>query len=61
MFANGEIMFHFKRIEIPKRTFGLVVSIDMNTHVLERKLCHYFVGQSLFTKKIFSMELNIMF
>ena len=53
-------MFHFKRIGKPKRTFGLVVSIDMNTYVLERKLCHCFVGQSLFTKKIFSMELNIM-
>ena len=61
MFANGEIMFRFKRIGIPKITFGLVVSINMNTYVLERKLCHCFVGQSLFTKKIFSMERNIMF
>ena len=51
MFANGEIMFHFKRTGVPKTTFGPVVSIDMNTYVLERKLCHCFVGQSLLTKK----------
>ena len=33
MFANGE-MFHFKRIGVLQRTFGIVVFIDMNTYVL---------------------------
>ena len=33
MFANGEIMFHFKRIGVLQRTFGIVVFIDMNTYV----------------------------
>ena len=34
MFANGEIMFHFKGIGVLQRTFGIVIFIDMNTYVL---------------------------
>ena len=34
MFANGEIMFHFKRAGVLQRTLGIVVFIDLNTYVL---------------------------
>ena len=34
MLANGEIMFHFKRIGVLQRTFGIVVLIDLKTYVL---------------------------
>ena len=34
MFANGAIMFHFKRTGVLQRTLGIVVFIDLNTYVL---------------------------